>query len=223
MQYSSWISIRPVRPADSKRRRAGNRSGNSAACFRAFFTTKETGKGTGLGLATVYGIVKQNGGFINIYSEPDQGTAFKIYFQRISEEVRKTEPAAEEHVSTASGTILLVEDDDLLRQMITEMLETIGYSIIARADPLDALSLYKEKAPVVDLVITDVVMPKMNGKELRDRLRAIRSDIKVLFISGYTSNVIVHHGVLEKGVNFLQKPFNMNILARKVREVINAD
>lgn len=190
--------------------------------FEPFFTTKEMGKGTGLGLATVYGIVKQNGGFINIYSEPGQGTAFKIYFLRDMEEVKIAESHEEVPVEAASGIILLVEDDELLRNMITEMLETIGYTVIAEANPLDALSLYEKKETFIDLIITDVVMPKMNGKELRDRLRIIRPNIKVLFMSGYTSNVIVHHGVLEEGVHFLQKPFNMNALANKVREVIGS-
>jgi PAS domain S-box-containing protein len=186
--------------------------------FEPFFTTKETGKGTGLGLATVYGIIKQNGGFINVYSEPGQGTAFKIYFRR-TEEVTQVEKVEEEPIFRASGTILLVEDDLPLREMTEEMLKTIGYSVLTVDNPMEAVSLCEKGGKHIDLVITDVVMPEMNGRELRDKLVVIKPDIKVLFMSGYTTNVIAHHGVLEKGVHFLQKPFSMKNLAQKISEV----
>ncbi|MGD0820443.1 MAG: PAS domain S-box protein [Desulfomonilia bacterium] len=188
--------------------------------FEPFFTTKEIGKGTGLGLATVYGIVQQNNGFINVYSEQGQGTTFKIYLPRSMDGVEVSEEILEQPVALGSGKILLVEDDDLMRKMTTDMLKTIGYSVLAVGSPLEALSICEEKDARFDLVITDVVMPGMSGRELRDKLGIIRPDIKVLFMSGYTSNVIVHHGVLEEGVHFIQKPFSLNDFARKIQEAM---
>ena len=188
--------------------------------FEPFFTTKETGKGTGLGLATVYGIVKQNGGFINVYSEPGQGTTFKIYLPRSVEEMDIKQDADEEPLVMGSGNILLVEDDALVLSMVTHMLKSAGYTVIASPNPLEALNLCGNGNSTIDLVITDVVMPIMSGRELRDRLSIIRPDIKVLFMSGYTANVIVHHGVLEEGVHFLQKPFSLKELARKLSEIV---
>ncbi len=188
--------------------------------FEPFFTTKEIGKGTGLGLATVYGTVQQNNGFINVYSEPGQGTTFKIYLPRSMDGVEVSEEILEQPVTSGSGKVLLVEDDDLMRKMTTDMLETIGYSVLAVGSPLEALSICEEKDARFDLVITDVVMPGMSGRELRDKLGIIRPDMKVLFMSGYTSNVIVHHGVLEEGVHFIQKPFSLNDFARKIQEAM---
>jgi PAS domain S-box-containing protein len=188
--------------------------------FEPFFTTKEIGKGTGLGLATVYGIVQQNNGFINVYSEQGQGTTFKIYLPRSMDGVEVSEEILQQPVASGSGKVLLVEDDDLMRKMTTDMLETIGYSVLAVGSPLEALSICEEKDARFDLVITDVVMPGMSGRELRDKLGIIRPDIKVLFMSGYTSNVIVHHGVLEEGVHFIQKPFSLNDFARKIQEAM---
>jgi PAS domain S-box-containing protein len=188
--------------------------------FEPFFTTKDVGKGTGLGLAMVYGIVKQNGGFINVYSEPGQGTTFKIYMARNLEMDATVEETKEEPAVFSPAMILLVEDDDMVRGMITQMLKAIGYSVMAAATPGEALSLCEKGDTIVDLVITDVVMPVMNGRELRDKLRVVRPEIKVLFVSGYTSNVVVHHGILEEGVHFLQKPFSMNDLSRKISEAL---
>jgi PAS domain S-box-containing protein len=188
--------------------------------FEPFFTTKEIGKGTGLGLATVYGIIQQNNGFINVYSEQGQGTTFKIYLPRSMDGVEVSEEILQQPVASGSGKVLLVEDDDLMRKMTTDMLETIGYSVLAVGSPLEALSICEEKDARFDLVITDVVMPGMSGRELRDKLGIIRPDIKVLFMSGYTSNVIVHHGVLEEGVHFIQKPFSLNDFARKIQEAM---
>jgi two-component system, cell cycle sensor histidine kinase and response regulator CckA len=191
--------------------------------FEPFFTTKETGKGTGLGLATVYGIVKQNDGFINVYSEPGKGTSFKIYIPRNIEEGEVSEEVEEAVVASGSGTVLLVEDDDMVRKMTTEMLEAIGYTVLPTGDPSEALTLCEKDDIHIDLLITDVIMPGMSGKELRDRIEANRPEIKVLFMSGYTSNVIVHRGVLEDGVHFVQKPFSMSDLARNVRNAIKHD
>ncbi|OHD70990.1 MAG: hypothetical protein A2W19_07655 [Spirochaetes bacterium RBG_16_49_21] len=188
--------------------------------FEPFFTTKEAGRGTGLGLATVYGIVKQNNGFINVYSEPGKGTTFKIYISRSLEEGDMQKGAEEELVASGSGTVLLVEDDDMVRAMTSEMLEEIGYTVVAAGSPAEAESLCENGDVHIDLLLTDVVMPGISGKELRDRIQAKRPVIKVLFMSGYTSNVIAHHGVLEAGVHFIQKPFSMNDLARKAREAI---
>jgi two-component system cell cycle sensor histidine kinase/response regulator CckA len=187
--------------------------------FEPFFTTKEVGKGTGLGLATVYGIVKQNNGFINVYSEPGRGTTFKIYIPRIrGEEI--TEKNEETIVAKGTGTVLLVEDNVMVRGMTTAVLKELGYTVLVAETPQNALSLCESKDTTIDLLMTDVVMPEMNGTELRDKIRAIRPEIKVLFMSGYTSNVIVHRGVLGEGVQFVQKPFSMHDLARKVREAI---
>lgn len=187
--------------------------------FEPFFTTKEIGKGTGLGLATVYGIVKQNGGFINIDSGPGRGTMFKIYFPRIMEE-EQIEKTVEAPISSGTGTILLVEDDAMVRGVTAALLEEIGYTVLIAKTPLEALSICEKKDTAIDLLLTDVVMPEMKGPELRHRINDIRPGIKVLFMSGYTANVIVHHGVLEEGVRFIHKPFSMQDLAGKVRDAI---
>ena len=187
--------------------------------FEPFFTTKEIGKGTGLGLATVYGIVKQNGGFINIDSGPERGTMFKIYFPRIKEE-EQIEKTVEAPFSSGTGTILLVEDDAMVRGVTAALLEEIGYTVLIAKTPLEALATCEKKDTAIDLLLTDVVMPEMKGPELRHRINDIRPGIKVLFMSGYTANVIVHHGVLEEGVRFIHKPFSMQDLAGKVRDAI---
>ena len=188
--------------------------------FEPFFTTKEVGKGTGLGLATVYGMVKQNGGFINVYSEPGQGTTFKIYIPSVGEEEIRTEEIEEAEVAYGSGKVLLVEDEEMVREIAKEILEEIGYTVLVAETPQDALSLCENKDIHIDLLLTDVVMPGMSGVELKKKIEVIRPGIKVLFMSGYTSNVIANRGVLEKGVHFIQKPFRMKDLARKVREAI---
>ncbi len=190
--------------------------------FEPFFTTKETGKGTGLGLATVYGIVKQNRGFINVYSEMGRGTTFKIYIPRARGKGETREESEDEHVARGAGTVILVEDDEMVRKMTTEMLQAIGYKVISMENALEALSLFESGNTQADLVITDVVMPGMSGKELRDRLKIIDPAIKVLFMSGYTSNVILHHGALDENVHFVQKPFKMHDLAKKVREAMKS-
>jgi len=189
--------------------------------FEPFFTTKEVGKGTGLGLATVYGIVKQGGGFINAYSEPGQGTTFTIYLPRISGGKAISEESDDVPMAAGTEKVLLVEDDDMVRVMTRAMLERIGYTVQAVSTPEAALVFFEADDTTVDLLMTDVVMPEMNGKELRNRIAAIRPDIKTLFMSGYTANVIVQHGVLDEGVHFIQKPFSMNHLARMVRKALS--
>ncbi len=188
--------------------------------FEPFFTTKEFGKGTGLGLSTVYGIVKQNNGFISVYSEPGQGSTFKIYIPRTGEALNITARLPEKPAKSGSGTILLVEDDEMVLKMVSDMLEALGYMVIASENPLDALSLCEKGVTPIDLVITDVVMPQMSGKELRDKLIARSTDMKILFMSGYTSNIIAQHGVLEEGMQFIQKPFSINMLSEKVKQMI---
>jgi PAS domain S-box-containing protein len=188
--------------------------------FEPFFTTKEVGKGTGLGLATVYGIIKQNGGFIYIDSEPGRGTAFKIYIPRNMQEDEIAAKTEDSVVVSGSETILLVEDEGMVRGMTTAMLERIGYTVLVAETPQEALLFCEKNDVPIDLLLTDVVMPGMNGTELRDRIEGIRPGIKVLFMSGYTSDVIGHHGVLDKGMHFVQKPFSLKGLARKVRDAI---
>jgi two-component system, cell cycle sensor histidine kinase and response regulator CckA len=190
--------------------------------FEPFFTTKEFGKGTGLGLATVYGIVRQNDGFINVYSEVGQGTSFKIYLPRTVEETALA--GAPSPVAAAApagaGTILLVEDDAMVRELALLLLKTLGYSVLVANSPAHALSLCERKELAIELLMTDVVMPGMNGKELFRKVSAIRPGIKVLFMSGYTANVIAHHGVLDEGIKFIQKPFSIDDLAQKVQDAI---
>jgi len=189
--------------------------------FEPFFTTKEVGKGTGMGLATVYGIVKQNNGFVNVYSEPEKGTTFKIYLPRHGED----EAAIDEtHVHakplTGTETVLLVEDNEALLKMSKIMLEELGYTVLAAGNPQEAIKLGGQYAGDIHLLVTDVVMPEMSGRDLQKRLSALRPDMKYLFMSGYTANVIAHRGILDEGVNFLQKPFLMDMLATKVREAL---
>ncbi len=192
--------------------------------FEPFFTTKETGKGTGLGLATVYGIVKQNNGFINVYSEPGRGTTFKMYVPRYRGSTGAS-PDNEEEQSVIGGheTILVVEDELPILNMTKIMLEKQGYTVISAWTPDEAVSSGKKHAADISLLITDVVMPGMNGKDLYKNILSICPNLKCLFMSGYTADVIAHHGVLEKGVNFIQKPFSKKELGTKVRQILNAD
>jgi len=190
--------------------------------FEPFFTTKELGKGTGLGLATVYGSVKQNNGFINVYSEPGQGTTFKIFLPRYAAkaatETKELKPQAAER---GSETILLVEDEPAILRMTTMMLELLGYKVLAAPTPGEALRLAQEHAGGIDLVLTDVVMPEMNGRDLAKNLLSIYPDMRRLFMSGYTADVIAHQGVLDVGVHFMQKPFSLADLKMKLREALD--
>jgi len=189
--------------------------------FEPFFTTKEVGKGTGLGLATIYGIVKQNNGFINVYSEPGQGSTFKIYLPRLiaDEDADKT---VREKKAAAGGTetILLVEDEPSILRMIKMMLKRKGYSVLSAATPAEAVEKAKNHSGAIDLLMTDVIMPEMHGQSLAEKITDIYPDIRLLFMSGYTADVIAHHGILDEGVAFIQKPFSMADLAEKLREVL---
>ena len=191
--------------------------------FEPFFTTKGVGQGTGLGLATVYGIVKQNLGFINVYSEPGNGTTFKIYLPRHTDKADQSLPASP--ARPASGgheTILLVEDEPSLLRIGRRALEGLGYTVLAASTPGEAIHLAGEYSGHIQLLITDVVMPEMNGRDLNKRLLSLYPNLKSMFISGYTANVIAHHGVLDEGIYFLQKPFTVEALAEKVREALGA-
>jgi two-component system, cell cycle sensor histidine kinase and response regulator CckA len=189
--------------------------------FEPFFTTKEIGKGTGLGLATVYGIVKQNGGFINIYSEPGKGSTFKIYFPRYAgPEAAEKVDAKQDILASGNETILLVEDEEAVLRLAKIMLERQGYSVIAATTPGEAIHLAESHSGDIHLLLVDVVMPEMTGRELSERLKASRPALKRLFMSGYTANVIAHQGVLDPGMLFLQKPFSARALAEKVREAL---
>lgn len=192
-----------------------------ARIFEPFFTTKAQGKGTGLGLATVYGVVKQSGGFIWVYSEVDHGTTFKIYLPEV---VEATESAAAEPSSsspmTGHETILFVEDEESVRELVTDYLRNAGYKVLEAIDGEHALQAAAAYPDPINLLITDVVMPRLSGRELAAKILSERPGLKVLFISGYTDDSVFRHGVLEGGAPFLQKPFNLRILAGKVREVL---
>jgi CheY-like chemotaxis protein len=190
--------------------------------FEPFFTTKSPGKGTGLGLATVYGIVKQSGGHIFAYSEPGKGTAFKIYFPPVAGSVAADTPAPDEEAPRGSETILLVEDEEALREITREILEAAGYTVLEAAHGAAALHLSERHQGKISLLITDVVMPGLTGSELAVRLTAERADMKVLFMSGYTDDAVVLRGVLTKQMPFVQKPFTILQLARRVRAVLDA-
>jgi len=191
--------------------------------FEPFFTTKEQGQGTGLGLASVFGMVKQNNGFINVYSEPGQGTTFKIYLPvYVSKSVEVAEKTHDLPVGHGNETILLVEDESAILKMTTTMLERLGYTVVAAATPGEAIRLAHEYRGRIDLLMTDVVMPEMNGKELAKNLLSYFPDLKRLFMSGYTANVIAHHGVLDEGVHFIQKPFLKKDLGEKLREALES-
>src|SRR3989454_2815827 len=192
-----------------------------ARIFEPFFTTKEPGKGTGLGLSTVYGIVKQSGGYVWVYSEVGRGTAFKIYLPRGEGAVETVEPGvAPARTVRGSEMILLVEDDRAVRVLARSTLQAHGYTVLEAHHGKHALQVYEQHAGPIHLLVTDVVMPEMSGRELADRLKPSRPNMKVLFMSGYTDKAIVHHGELDPGAAFLQKPFTPDALARKVREVL---
>ena len=191
--------------------------------FEPFFTTKEMGKGTGLGLSTVYGITKQSEGTIWVYSEPGKGTTFKIYLPRVegsAEEYKRPVPSAD--LSPGTETILLVEDDDLVRKLAREVLETCGYRIHEAATGDAAILACEHIKDVIHLLLTDVVMPKMSGRDVATRLRILHPEMRIVYMSGYAENAIVHHGVLDEGTWFIQKPFSPQALALKVREVLDA-
>ena len=190
--------------------------------FEPFFTTKEMGKGTGLGLATVFGIVKQSGGNIYVYSEPGQGTTFKIYLPQVEEDVSRIEARPDLSIPVArSETVLLVEDDDKVRAFASESLRGCGYKVLEASDGGEALLICEQYSGPIHILLTDVVMPRMSGRELAEKLEGLRPETKVLYMSGYTDDTIARHGVLDEGVNFVSKPFSQDTLAAKVRQVLD--
>ena len=195
-----------------------------AHIFEPFFSTKEKGKGTGLGLATVYGIVKQSGGHIWLYSEPGKGTAFKIYLPTVPQAVSKAvEAAPERHsLSRESETILLVEDEEGVRDLAGRILELKGYKVITAANPTVAAQVFERHEGPIHLLLTDVVMPTMSGPQLAEHLALLRPGLMILYMSGYTDNAILPHSILEEGTQFLQKPFTPEALAHKVRKILDA-
>jgi PAS domain S-box-containing protein len=193
-----------------------------AHCFEPFFTTKETGRGTGLGLATVYGIVKQNEGFVYVQSEPGRGTTFQVYLRATGVASASLETGLEVPPAKGEGTILLVEDEEMVRRLTAEMLKTLGYTVVSAGTPAEALSICQTAKRDIDLVLTDVTMPGMNGMQLRDQVLALMPEVKVLFMSGFASNNILR-GNAEESLDFIQKPFSMNDLGRAIRAALARD
>jgi CheY-like chemotaxis protein len=200
----------------------GMDAATQAHAFEPFFTTKERGKGTGLGLSTVYGIIKQSGGYIWLYSEAGKGTTFKIYLPRV-DGAAEEELIREKHAAVPAGgeTVLLLEDEPALRELVREWLTGIGYVVLEAKGGAEALEISRSYSGSIDLLLTDVVMPGMSGRQLAERLTPSRPGMRVLYVSGYTTDAIVHHGVLQPGVAFLQKPFTRAALAQKLRETLD--
>ncbi len=195
-----------------------------SSVFEPFFTTKGVGKGTGLGLSTVYGIVKQNSGFINVYSEPGEGATFNIYLPR--HEGQGGSVSVKDPVETPMGrgeTILVVEDEITILKLTRRMLEMLGYTVLAASNPGMAEALAAEHASSIHLLLTDVVMPEINGRDLAERFKTRYPNLRVMFMSGYTANVIAHRGTLDPGFSFIQKPFSNLNLAVKVRETLDKE
>ena len=190
--------------------------------FEPFFTTKDVDKGTGLGLSTVYGIVKQNNGFINVYSEPGKGTAIKIYLPRQGEEAVETQKEKTAEIPQGQGeTILLVEDDLSILKLAQKILEGLNYTVLIAGTPKEGIKLAEDHTGEIHLLVTDVIMPEMNGLEISKQLKSLYPDLNCVFMSGYTANVIVRHGVLDEGVHFIQKPFSKSDLATIIRKALD--
>jgi CheY-like chemotaxis protein len=189
--------------------------------FEPFFTTKEVGQGTGLGLSIVYGIVKQHNGYITCYSEPGKGTTFKIYLPMIKREIAKTETVVLPPVSSGTETVLIAEDDAAVRTFVKAVLEQFGYKVIEAVDGEDAISRFTENQDRVQLLILDVIMPKKNGKEVYEEIRKDQPDVKVIFSSGYTADLLRKKGVIEEDLIVISKPVSPTELLKKVRETLD--
>ncbi len=194
-----------------------------ARLFEPFYTTKDRGKGTGLGLSTTYGVVKQSGGSIWVYSERGQGTTFKIYLPRCEQPLDEpSESPAPAAPLNGTETALLVEDEPEVRGLVERILRMYGYTVLSAGSPAEAIALSANRPGTIDILVTDVIMPGMNGRELARVLSASRPELRVLYMSGYTDAVIAKQGILEPGTAFVSKPFTPDVLARKVREVLDA-
>jgi len=193
-----------------------------AHLFEPFFTTKERGKGTGLGLATVYGIVKQSGGFIWVYTEPSHGSTFKVYLPRVDASVQPREATAGAGAKRGTETVLLAEDEAPVRAVARQVLERHGYNVLEAPSAEAALDLAQRYSGDIHVLLTDVVMPGLSGHDLAKQLVALRPNVRVIYMSGYTDDAITRHGVLEPGLAYVQKPFTPEGIARKVREVLDA-
>ncbi len=190
--------------------------------FEPFYTTKEAGKGTGLGLATVYGIVTQSGGYIFVESQVGQGTSFNIYLPCIDSKIISGEKQIESNfISIGRGTVLIVEDEELVRQLASQMLTECGYRVIEASNGIEALAIIENREYEIDLVVTDIVMPQMGGRELAEKLTEICPQLPVLFTSGYTDDEIIRSGVIKEEINFIQKPFTFETFTRKVGEKLS--
>jgi two-component system, cell cycle sensor histidine kinase and response regulator CckA len=195
-----------------------------ARIFEPFFTTKEPGKGTGLGLSTVYGIVRQSGGFITLDSERDQGTSFKIFLPCAEETARKRGPNSDEHSQIKGGTetLLLVEDEAIVRTPLKRALERLGYTVLPASNGIDALAIARTSEMKIDMLVSDVVMPEMGGRELADNLRAMNPTLPLLFMSGHSDEAVASHGSLASGAVFMAKPFAIQTMVQRIREVLDA-
>jgi PAS domain S-box-containing protein len=193
--------------------------------FEPFFTTKKSGEGTGLGLATVYGIVKQHNGYIECYSEIGHGTTFKIYLPQVNKDssfkTSKENIIDEEKITKSNETILLIEDEDIVREITFEFLKQLGYKVLIAENGGSALIIAEQYTQTIHLLMTDVIMPGLNGREVAERLLKIHPEMKVLYTSGYTQNIIAHHGILEEGLNFISKPYRFETLAKKIKDVLS--
>ena len=193
--------------------------------FEPFFTTKEVGKGTGLGLAMVYGVVSQNGGFIHVHSAPGEGTSFKVYLPRsvdVEEPVKEAKPESAPAPEPGDETVLLVEDEELVLDLVRKTLESYGYTVLSSSEPEEALEMAEKHQGKIDALVTDVIMPGMNGRALYEKISKIRPETKVLYMSGYTADAIIRRGVIEPGIDLLQKPFSGTAMASKLREVLDS-